>query len=349
MGRSPNCHCHCSTDFNLIKVDPDRGRVIWRRLIRFDQDDEINPCHGWEVRPLHGTNDVVMVVSGGAVSGGGVARVSAGGSVRWITSEPNPWITSGDVSVGKHFDTSPEGGIYFLDQRSGGTHVTSLNPDDGSVLWRVPPPSVPAFDYASLAVNANGVYALANNAKRRYGFDGSETASSDSTEPVFGFLGFDSSGVLRVRSSSSFNIWLDHFAVDLSTTERIFQIPGLLTAREEGDDLYVMSVNEDQRRIGKMAGDGTVLWDAYDIVGSKEQLVQRIDVASDFVAWGGVNIFYQIDGENVDGKLLITDKDGVGLHMLPWGRRADLFNEINSVCISDDGYIYASGWQASTV
>ena len=141
MGRPGSC---CM--FNLAKLDPTTGAIIWTRLVPGDKSIKLPLLVSLE--PLRGTNHVLAQTQRNAAGSQGLAlgtlnRVeNTAGNTEWWMNNAGPSYTSVNVVEGSFRilgDPHSNRGLFGAD----GTHIVVAGDDgysfgtdyDGNVIW----------------------------------------------------------------------------------------------------------------------------------------------------------------------------------------------------------------------
>lgn len=314
--------CCCSKPYyNLCKIHPATGAIIWRALV---PGNGIGNPNAYRIEPLRGTNDVIVEIgnTGGGtlcrvdstgvqqwwlsgygdgsmagrtfgVSSGGtiVAKYNTGNTVRGLNgSGSTVWTTTFVGTVG---GCCAAGSYAIVSERPGITYFNRLTASSGAVAWRLAHSgSIHAIDSSNGFIDLNsggfagtvGRYDSNTNALLASAANGDVSASSGGSGYAFGSLN-------AVRGTLGTSLASNFFLSSVSGAS--------LSGRGGGPNC----VDASRYYFGtsQLTGTGGVHFNLYAVTSSGSLVwIQK---------WGGVGYSGSVHG----------------------------------LCISDDGYLYASG------
>lgn len=347
---APGCKCCGVKPFNLVKIDPADGRIVWKKHV-----DAVLPQRKpqlsvyttlFDCKAIRGTNSIVCW----AMKQDGLAyliRVSSTGIVEWVTDRDDlaPLLTYEPALA-----TTAAGKIYIVGFAAGinRSYIARIDPESGTKVWdnlSVTPTANPI----KLAVIGEQVMGLGDH--RIVLNDDGTLAHQVATNGASVFiLDTASDGVVRTQTGSV----MGGQNPDLSawSTSRTGSV---VAGGCDGTTMFVSGTRfpdapgVGNRTLGLLDAGLSTIWDSADILSSPNEPsvdVYRIAVGPNFVVWIGGDINYDVDSERRRGSILITDKNGIGQVVHPWAVDGTSISpgDARGVCIADDGFIYVSGY-----
>lgn len=327
MGRP--CSCGCTGPYNLMKINPATGAIIWKAFVPADNS---NPTGQQLVRceAYHGTNDIIVMAY--TV---GLCRVDSTGSQQWYKSvNGNSVLPPSNMS--RPFDVDGAGRIICLNM-TGGTQALD---GSSSVLW-----TRASFAPTSFRCGSNYTYTGVG-----VGLGSFVVKKLDNTSS--GTDIWTSATVFSNPTIRAINSINDYF-IDTDSLNRIRDNSGapfstLAWSPEStrfGPNGYA-DAEASAQRARATDGSGNTLWSLTGIGGTLFGST-LYDCCTDG-AYGYGSVGYYFAGAQLTGtggtkfNIFKTDISGNLLWTQQYGASPNS-TTVSGLCLSDDGYLYAAG------
>lgn len=153
----------CCCEYNLVRLDPATGNLIWRAYIAGDGTYDPTQNQVWEIEPLHGTSDMMVlvtdglqtsVISGVTVSKCSLCRVDSTGAQIWYVNTTPYYQPNATPGMGRICGTDGTR-VIFTGEHSGVPNSLAAYDYSGSFVWGVHPSPINVGTSQSIAVSSN--------------------------------------------------------------------------------------------------------------------------------------------------------------------------------------------------